>query len=206
MGRDLGPIIGVGSGAAPDAVLPLLKTFLEQARYVVLIDDADEAGLQEALQHLPPSQLRCALLVTSQMLKECDVQRLVCAADCSAVGHKSRVSVCELQPFTVEECAELLQRFCPHPASDGSSNEFPSYAPVHEHAAELRGVYAELGLLPLAVRFFCFWLRGNYQTEMRAARQTAASAGADFDEAATGAAVVKRLFVDWNRTNAGIVL
>ena len=67
-GRDLGSKIGVGSGAPPDTVLPLLKAFLEKARYVVLIDDADKAGLQEALKHVPSSRLPCSLLVTSQML------------------------------------------------------------------------------------------------------------------------------------------
>ncbi len=67
-GRDLGIKIGVGSGAPPDTVLPLLKAFLEKARYVVLIDDADKAGLQEALKHVPSLRLPCSLLVTSQML------------------------------------------------------------------------------------------------------------------------------------------
>ena len=195
-GRDLGAVIGVGSGAAPDAVLPRLKAFLEQARYVVLLDDADEAGLQEALTHLPPSQLRSSLLLTSQMLKEGDVQRLVRAAAASAAGVANTVSVLELQPFTLDECNTLMQRFCP--------NE--SHAAVQSRGAEVRGVYEELGRLPLAVRFFCTWLRGRYRDGMKDAKQQAAAAAADFDEAAAGAVVVKGLLDDWSKAKEGVVL
>ncbi len=140
-------------------MLHRLKLFLEQARYVVLIDDAGEAGLQEALQHLPLSKLRCALLVTSQMLEERDVQMLASAAEFIAVGHKSRVSVCELQPFTVEECFELLDLICP----------LPSFAHLHRHVVELRAVFEELHChLPVAIRLFCVWLKATYEQEVRA--------------------------------------
>jgi hypothetical protein len=195
-GRDLGATIGVGSGAAPDTVLPLLNAFVAQARYVVLLDDADEAGFQEALTHLPPSQLRSSLLITSQMLKEGDVQRLVCAAAASAAGVANTVSVLELKLFTLDECNTLMQRFC--------ANE--SHAEVHNRGAELRGVYEELGRLPLAVRFFCTWLRDSYRDGMKDAKQKAAAAAIDFDDAAAGVVVVKGLLDDWNKTKEGIVL
>ncbi len=42
----------------------------------MLIDDADEAGLQQALKHLPPSAL-----VTSQSLKEKELREYVAAAE-----------------------------------------------------------------------------------------------------------------------------
>jgi len=195
-GRDLGSTIGVGPGAAPDAVLPRLKAFLAQARYVVLLDDADEAGLQEALTHLPPSQLRSSLLLTSQMLKQGDVQRLVSATEPSAAGVANRVSALELQLFTLAECKELMQCFCPK----------ESYPALHSHDAELGGAYEELGRLPLAVRFFCTWLRGRYRDAMKDAKQKAAAAATEFDEAAAGAVVVKALLHDWSKTNEGIVL
>ncbi len=196
-GRDLGSKIGVGPATAPEAVLPLLKTLLEQSRYVVLVDDADEAGLQEALKHLPPSQLRCSLLVTSQMLKKGDLQRLVSAAESSvAAGHSSIIDVCELQPFTPEECMQLTQSLCP----------VAFHAPLYAHDSQLKGVYEELAWLPLAVRFFGVWLRGRYRAEMDRARQSAAAAVIAFDETAAGVAVAARLLVEWSSASGSVVL
>ena len=199
-GRDLGSKIGVGSASSPDAVLPRLKEFLQKVRYVVLIDDADEAGLREALKHLPPSQLRCALLVTSQMLKQTDTEALVSASESRDAGHMSSIRMLELAPFTDDECIHLLDRFCP---PDASATSFPSYAPLHAHGAQLQAAFEKLERLPLAVRFFCVWLRGRFQDEMKAEKQKAAAA---FDEAAAGTAVVKALLVEWDSTSSGIVL
>ena len=193
-GRDLGTAIGVGSGAPPDTVLPLLKAFLQQARYVVLIDDADEAGLQEALKHLPSSQTRCTLLVTSQMLQQRDVQAHVAAAEAGAAV-SSRISICELQPFSSDECMALMKRLC-----------LDTYAPLHAHEAELRAAFEALVCLPLAVRFFGVWLRGKFQEEMKDAKLKAAAAGTAFDEAATGATVVKDVLAEWRNTSAEVVL
>jgi tetratricopeptide (TPR) repeat protein len=196
-GRDIGSKIGVGPATAPEAVLPLLKAFLEQSRYVVLVDDADEAGLQEALKHLPPSQLRCSLLVTSQMLKKDDLQRLVSDAESSvAAGHGSIIDVCALQPFTPDECMQLTQSLCP----------VASHTPLYAHDSQLKGVYEELARLPLAVRFFGVWLHGRYRAEMDRARQSAAAAAIAFDEAAAGAAVAAGLLVEWSSASGSVVL
>jgi hypothetical protein len=200
-GRDLGAAIGVGPAAPPDTVLPLLKAFLQQGRYVVLIDDADEAGLQEALKHLPPSQMRCTLLVTSQMLQREDVQAHVTAAE-AGVAVSSSISVCELQPFSSDECMKLMQSLCPHPPPNPSDKPFPPYAPLYAHEAELRAAFEDLVRLPLAVRFFGVWLRGRYQEDMKDAKQKAAAAATAFDEAGTGASVVKGVLAEWRESVA----
>jgi tetratricopeptide (TPR) repeat protein len=204
-GRDLGAAIGVGSGAPPETVLSLLKTFLQQARYVVLIDDADEAGLQEALKHLPPSQKRCTLLVTSQMLQQKGVRAYVTAAE-AGVAVSSSISVCELEPFSSDECMKLMQSLCPHPPPNPSDKPFPPYAPLYAHEAELLAAFEALIRLPLAVRFFGVWLRGRYHDDMKDAKQKATVAATAFDEAATGATVVQGLLAEWRKTSADVVL
>jgi hypothetical protein len=206
-GRELGIIKAIESPhEPPHEKLLRLTIFLEQQRYVVLIDDADEAGLKEALTYLPPSKLRCSLLVTSQILKEFDVQKLVSAAESNVVGHLSIISVCELQPFTIEECMELMQRFCPHPPLDPSGQSFPLYEPLHRHGSALREVYEELAWLPLAVRFFIVWLHGRYKNEMKDAKKKASDAKTCFDEAAVGAAVAKSLIFEWSKARDSIIL
>jgi tetratricopeptide (TPR) repeat protein len=197
-GRDIGSAIGVGSGAPPETVLPLLKEFLQQGRYVVLIDDADEAGLQEALKHLPPSQMQCALLITSQVLQQKDVQAYVTAAE-AGVAVLSIISVCELQPLSTCECMELMQKLFLHPPSNPSDKPFISFAPLYAHEAELCAAFEALVRLPLAIRFFGCWFRVKYQKEMQDARQKAVTL---FDEAATGATVVKKMLAQWRETCA----
>ena len=192
-GRDLGAAIGVGSAAPPDAVLSRLKLFLEGTRYVVLLDDADEAGLQEVLRHLPPSQLPCAVVVTSQMLRRDDAERLVTAAECSAAVRGSSVSLCELQPFTLDECSELLRRVF----------SVESSAPLHSFDAEVRAVFEELARLPLAVRVFCVWLRNRYRDGMKAVRERDIAA---FDEAAAGLSVVRDVLAEWKSESGSVVL
>ncbi len=194
-GRELGSKIGVDPKAEPEAVLSLLKAFLEQARYVVLIDDADEAGLQEALKHVPPSQLQSALLVTSQKLKQDDMEKIVFASGPSITLHKNSISICELQPFTDDECNQLMQRLCP----------CNSYAPLYTHNAQLCAVYEKLTWLPLAVRLFGVWLRARYRAEMKA-RQNAAAAAVAFCEVTAGVAVAKELLVEWISVSDRIVL
>jgi hypothetical protein len=204
-GRHLGSRIGVGPGAAPDSVLKLLKVFLTTARYVVLIDDADEAGMQQALKHLPPSELRCTLLVTSQMLQMKELGAYVTAAECGvAVG--SEVNVCELQPFTIAECMKLMQSLCPHPPPRSSDKPAFSYEPMYAYDADLRDAFEALVRLPLAVRFFGSWLGDRYREEMKDAKQKAAAASAAFDETVTGSSVVQSLLSEWRTASAGVVL
>jgi hypothetical protein len=204
-GRDLGSTIGVGPGAPPESVLPLLKAFLTTSRYVVLIDDADEAGLQQALKHLPPSALRCTLLVTSQSLKEKELREYVAAAESDgSVG--SEVEVYELQKFTSDECMALMQSLCPPPPYGTSDKPAYSYAPMYAHDADLRAVFEALVWLPLAVRFFGGWLGDRYRDEMKDAKLKAAAASTAFDEATTGAAVVLSLLAEWRTASAEVVL
>jgi len=203
-GRDLGSTIGVGPGAPPETVLPLLKAFLTTVRYVVLIDDADKAGIQQALKHLPPSGLRCTLLVTSQILQEKDLRAYLTAAE-SGVSVRSSVEVSELQSFTSDECMQLMRSLCPPPPYKPFDKPPYSYAPMYAYGADLCAVFEALVWLPLAVRFFGSWLGGRYRDEMKA-KQKAAGASTAFDEAATGATVVQSLLAEWRTASAGVVL
>jgi tetratricopeptide (TPR) repeat protein len=195
-GCDLGSELGVSAVSQPDTVLPLLKSFLEHVRYVVLIDDADEAGLQEALKHLPPSQLPCALLITSQTLKRDDLQRLLSAAESSSARFQSSIDILDLQPLTADECTLLIQCLCP----------IISQAPLYAHRLALGAVYEELARLPLAVRFFGIWLRDKFQADVDLKRQNAETESTAFDEAASGAAVMNELLEEWCSTSRSIVL
>jgi tetratricopeptide (TPR) repeat protein len=204
-GYILGSAIGVGPAASPESVLSLLQAFLTTARYVVLIDDADEAGMQQALKHLPPSRLRCTLLVTSQSLKEKNLRDYLAAAELG-VSVGSEIEAYNLPEFTSDECMKLMQSLCPPPPYGTSDKPAYSYAPMYAHDAELRAVFDELVRLPLAVRLFGCWLGDRYRDEMKDAKLKAAVGSTVFDEAVSGAAVFRSLLAEWRIASAGVVL
>lgn len=201
-GRDLGSSIGVSSGLQPENVLLQLKAFLQESRYVLLIDDADEAGMLEVMKLLPSSRLRCALLVSSQILQQKDLQALLSGSD-AADSIPSDATVIELQPFTSDECRDLMQSLCP---SNFFDNTLPSYAPLYACDADLRAVFEDLGRLPLTVRMFSDWLGGKYRDKMKDAKQNAFAACVAFDEEATGATVMQSLLAEWRAASAGAIL
>jgi serine/threonine protein kinase/tetratricopeptide (TPR) repeat protein len=198
-GRDLGSLIGVSSGDPPGTVLFRLKTFLWNARYIVMIDDADEAGLQEVLKYLPISRLFCALVVTSQMLEEGNMNTFVSASEStsesSVLGRRSSIRILDLKPFTLEECNLMLQCVAP---LDTSANSNLIY--THEQISKLQGVFENLARLPMAVRSFCVWLRNRFEFGMKDAMQKSVLSATPFDEAAATSAVVDSLLVECSGT------
>jgi tetratricopeptide (TPR) repeat protein len=202
-GRNLGSTIGVSSGSPPETVLLLLKAFLQRARYVVLIDDADEAGMQEVLKHLPSSQLRCALLVSSQILQREDLKAYLAGIDVTDLI-PSEVEVLDLQPFTGDECMNLIQRLCLPP--NEIFHSFPSFAPLFARDADLLIVFEDLFRLPFAIRHFGHWLVEKYRDKMKDAKHNADAACVAFDEDATGATVMQNILAEWRTASAGAVV
>jgi len=193
-GRELGSLIGVGFAAPPETVLPLLKVFLEKARYVVLIDDADESGIEEALKHLPPSRLRCAFLVTSQILRQPQLEQFI--ANSLSVGtFRGTVEIFELQPFTSDECMHLMRVICP----------LSSFPLLYGFEMELRSVFEKLVHLPVAVRLFADWMKQQYHDAISAA-QAALPLETVFDNSSSGPAVVQKLLISWNATKDQVVM
>ncbi len=151
LGRNLGSVIDVVSASPPDVVLAALRRFFANSRYVLLIDDADEEGLARALEFLPVSNQRCAVIITSQSLThDSATQLLVAAGDDTALHfHK------QLQPFTPEECMKLMRQVCDKCEALLAKED------------DLLTVFGDgLGYLPLAVRLFAEWSRRQYNANM----------------------------------------
>lgn len=198
-GYDLGSKLGVSSSAHPDTVLPLLKLYLAHVRYIVLIENAHEVGLQEALKHIPPSNLPCALLVTSEVLQLHDLYKLVCTAESSLAGFNlflSSINVLDMHPFTAHECMQLLQMLCP----------FEMHEILHTHATELGVVYDELARLPMTVRIFGIWLRDSYRVKVDLAKQNAKNVFKMTDELSLSAVVANDLLFEWSTTAGSVPL
>jgi hypothetical protein len=153
LGRNLGSAIGVSSASPQDVVLAALHRFLGTSRYVLLVDDADAEGLARALQLLPVSKQRCALIITSQSLTHDAVTQLLLQAG-------SATAICyhkELQPFTHGECMKLMAHIC------------DKCEALLQKEDDLRAVFGEgLGHLPLAVRLFAEWSRTQFNLKMKA--------------------------------------
>jgi hypothetical protein len=220
LGHSLGGTIGVASDSSNDVVLASLKYLFKKSRYVVLIDDADVEGLARALDLLPASKQRCALIITSQSLTPSDVNTLLQnAGHASAILHHK-----ELQLFTHEECMQLMIKIC----RDCDA--------LLQKEDDLRDIFRDgLGYLPLAVRFFAEWCRKQFNTNMqphgsamktkmlaacKTARELALRANTPYDrkvaeaqfmidyEAATGhgAASADALLRQWRNEMGGEVL
>jgi hypothetical protein len=152
LGRNLGSVIDKVSASPPDVVLAALRCFFAQSRYVLLIDDADEEGLARALEFLPVSNQRCAVIITSQSLtRDSTTQLLIGAGDNTALYfHK------QLQPFTPKECMVLMRQVC------------DKCEALLAKENDLLTVFGDgLGHLPLAVRLFAEWSRRQYNANMK---------------------------------------
>ncbi len=123
-----------------------MKRFFERSRYVLLIDDANEEGLARALEFLPVSSQRCALIITSQSLTRDSVMHLLAAAGDRTVLHFHK----ELKPFTHDQCMQLMTRVC-----------YQCEALLQKED-DLRAVFESLAHLPLAVRLFAEWSRKQF--------------------------------------------
>jgi hypothetical protein len=152
LGRNLGSVIGVVSASPPDVVLAALRRSFATSRYVLLIDDADENGLARALEFLPVSNQRCAVIITSQTLTRDSATRLLIAAGDDAALHFHR----QLQPFTPEECMTLMRQVCDKCEALLAKED------------DLLTVFGDgLVHLPLAVRLFAEWSRAQFNASMR---------------------------------------
>ncbi len=152
LGHSLGSTIGVASDSSNDVVLASLKCLFKKSRYVVLIDDADAEGMNRALDLLPVSKQRCAVIITSQSLTPSDVNALL-----QNTGHASAIfRHKELQLFTHQECMQLMMKIC----RDCDS--------LLQKEDDLRDIFRDgLGYLPLAVRVFAEWCRKQFNTNMQ---------------------------------------
>jgi hypothetical protein len=151
LGRNLGSIIGVISASPPHVVLAALRRSFAKSRYVLLIDDADQDGLARALEFLPVSHQRCAVIITSQSLTHDSVTQLLVSAGDATALHFHR----QLQPFTHDECMQLMMKVC------------DKCEALLAKVDDLRAVFAEgLGRLPLAVRLFAEWSRVQFNLNM----------------------------------------
>lgn len=181
MGRNLGNAIGVASTSPQESVLAALKCFLSEARYVLLIDDADSEGLKRALKFIPASKQRCTLIITSQSLTLRDVSDLL-----AEVRDKTPIHFYKsLDPFTHRECMQLMAKVW-----DKSEALF-----LLQKEDQLRDIFCNgLGYLPLAVRLFAIWSRTQFKTLMglhaddmkkacKAAKDAALKANQDQDKA-----------------------
>lgn len=152
LGRNLGSVIDVVSASPPAVVLAALRHFFANSRYVLLIDDADEEGLARALEFLPVSNQRCAVIITSQSLtRDSTTQLLIGAGDNTALYfHK------QLQLFTPKECMALMRQVC------------DKCEALLAKENDLLTVFGDgLGHLPLAVRLFAEWSRRQYNANMK---------------------------------------
>ncbi len=160
LGRILGAEIGVPSVSPPDVVLAALKKFLSNSRYVILIDDADAAGLQCALKYLPISRQCSTLIITTQFLSCDDVsQQLSAACDITHVSFLHK----QMQAFTPDECTRLMRQVCPE-----FMHDCMYFSELQEQILHILGHDDDgLGHLPLAVRLFAHWSKEQYMRNMR---------------------------------------
>ena len=151
MGLDLRFRLGIGSAATVDIVLPLLTDFLSKNRFVLLVDDVDQSGLEELFRHVPGSRAGCCIVLTSQM----EGIEVTASKIAQQFGFEFNTNAnCDdvhLQCFTPAVALELVQQIC---KGDKTTPHFDSIR------AQLPSVLSSgLGLLPLGVRVFAEWLR-----------------------------------------------
>jgi hypothetical protein len=151
-GRNLGKFININLDSPEDCVLAALKDFFHDNRYVLLIDDADKAGLARALEVLPVSKQRCAIIITSQSLNPKDVSELLLEAG----DRNAKFSHKELKVFTHRECMVLMAKVCDNSGA------------LLQKEEDLGVIFDKgLGFLPLAVRLFANWSKKQFKALMR---------------------------------------
>jgi hypothetical protein len=194
MGLALADRLGLGSAASVEDVLgdggskpARLKQFLEQNRFVILADDADEDGFEELLHHVPKSRRPCALVVTSQ----CSTSDLLERAKGAPFVLESQGDIA-LDVFPSNHALELVTRTClgdqhadfhiyacplDHFGGSGPSVSPPAKGPKFQFLWDLRdwlpGVLdGDLGHLPLAVYVFSQWLHEEVLRDSRNPTET----------------------------------
>jgi tetratricopeptide (TPR) repeat protein len=199
--------LGCAATSAPSDVLPKLRDYLSRARFVAVIDDADDAGLHAAARWIPSSSARHAVLLTSRLHRASPALRHVQAA----LGTFDTLLLTGL-----DEAAgmELLCKLCAR----------CSFAPPH--LLQLKTVARRSQLLPLALRVFGSWCNSRHHRDTDAlhsarksfseeARRACLASHTVFDQAAvdrrfrsdhlarTGfseeAGVVARMLHDWTQ-------
>ncbi len=156
MGLALRFRLGFDRFAHPNTVLPSLKAFLSQHRFLLVVDDADESGLRELVNLLPKSKscAACCVVITS---KVDGIEEIV-----SELSLKFRFQFdsnpngddIHLSCFSPGIALQLTEFICQDAAKIGYmqiKNELPRILAGDESSS--------LGLLPLGVRLFAEWLR-----------------------------------------------
>jgi len=134
--------LGLDSQATIDDVLGThekpsrLLNFLRDKRFVIYVDDADEKGLIELLNHVPQSSWPCAVVLTSQLKFILQIDYFV---------------EVELFCFSTDDSLELVRNQC------GSCETYNANQPQIDEWLT-KNVLDALGNLPLAVRLFSEWL------------------------------------------------
>ena len=179
MGLALAAQLNVGTAASVDDVLPLLRKFLQNQRFVILADDADAEALDELLRHVPPSSKPCALVFTSQFGSQ--MTGILEALRSQALPFQFSLSSdtnIELDKFDPETAVELVAKMCLGLQSYDTFQELdrvcdpftPAPPPLAQTDRKfcffwsiriwLRDVLRrDMDYLPLAVQAFSVWLR-----------------------------------------------